>query len=168
MIWGAAVHSGRHGRCLCGVRSMWQLLTYILVHQRTEMGQEAGQDYKTQGSLPSNPLSLFRIHLPKVAQCHHIVPLAGVWVFKYLSLWGTFHIQTTACFFWHPCQHLVLPSCRTVGICCSSSAQMSLPLFLSVGMIKPRLPQADQEEAEIASDVVVDDEQLDPGSDSDM
>lgn len=58
--------------------------------------------------------------------------------------------------------------CRTVGVCCSSSAQMSLPLFLSVGMIKPQLPQADQEEAEIASDVVVDDEQLDPGSDGDM
>ncbi|XP_075840633.1 serine/threonine-protein kinase Nek5 isoform X1 [Microtus pennsylvanicus] len=36
------------------------------------------------------------------------------------------------------------------------------------GMIKPQLPQADQEEAEIASDVVVDDEQLDPGSDGDI
>ncbi|XP_041529854.1 serine/threonine-protein kinase Nek5-like [Microtus oregoni] len=36
------------------------------------------------------------------------------------------------------------------------------------GMIKPQLPQADREEAEIASDVVVDDEQLDPGSDGDI
>ncbi|XP_038181459.1 serine/threonine-protein kinase Nek5 [Arvicola amphibius] len=36
------------------------------------------------------------------------------------------------------------------------------------GMIKPQLPQEDQEEAEIASDIVVDDEQLDPGSDDDI
>lgn len=35
-------------------------------------------------------------------------------------------------------------------------------------MIKPQLPQEDHEEAEIASDIAVDEEQLDPGSDGAM
>lgn len=35
-------------------------------------------------------------------------------------------------------------------------------------MVKPQLPQEDQEEAEVAAGIVVGDEQLDPGSDGDM
>ncbi|XP_052607744.1 serine/threonine-protein kinase Nek5 isoform X2 [Peromyscus californicus insignis] len=47
----------------------------------------------------------------------------------------------------------------------------SSPLSASGGepvMVKPQLPQEDQEEAEVAAGIVVDDEQLDPGSDGDI
>lgn len=58
--------------------------------------------------------------------------------------------------------------CGIVGI--SSSAQISLLSslsFLSVVIIKPQLPKEDQEEVEIATGLVVGDEQPEPGSDED-
>jgi hypothetical protein len=57
-----------------------------------------------------------------------------------------------------------------VGVCCSSSTQSSLLSsfsFLPVVMIKPQLPKEDQEKVEIATGIMVDDEQLEPGSDED-
>lgn len=60
--------------------------------------------------------------------------------------------------------------CGIVGIRCSSSAQISLLSslsFLSVVIIKLQLPKEDQEEVEIATGLVVGDEQPEPGSDED-
>ncbi|KAK7822971.1 hypothetical protein U0070_025788 [Myodes glareolus] len=53
-------------------------------------------------------------------------------------------------------------------IMATADVTSTCPTMPDVGMIKPQLPQEDQEEAEIASDIVVDAEQLDPGSYGDI
>ncbi|CAO2611611.1 Serine/threonine-protein kinase Nek5, partial [Lemmus lemmus] len=59
------------------------------------------------------------------------------------------------------------PSALTAAHACSSSS-LSARKGEPAVMIKPQLPQEGQEEADIASDIVVDDGQLDPGSDGDI
>jgi hypothetical protein len=75
-------------------RSVWQLLVHSSGNQETEKGREAGLDYKPQDSLFSNLLTPFRSHRPVVPQPPHVVPL-GARGFKHMSLWETFHTQTT-------------------------------------------------------------------------
>lgn len=119
--------SGRHGqRCLCGGRNLWQLLAHILVHRRAEMGQEVGRDNKTQGSLPSNPLSLLRIHPPKgCTMSPHSATSWGPTV-QTLELVGDIshpnHNKYLLASLSAPCFAIMSIHCRTVGIYCSSSA----------------------------------------------
>lgn len=118
---------GRHDqRCLCGGRSLWQLLAHILVHWRAEMGQEVGWDYTTQGSLPSNPLSLLRIHPKGCIMSPHSATSWGPTV-QTLELVGDIshpnHSMYLLASLLAPCFAIMSGiHCRVVGICCSSSA----------------------------------------------
>lgn len=105
--------------CCRGYSSSWQgrhdggsrrLTSHAaFIHREQKSGQKVGLGYRDSRLAPSDPLPSVRLWLLNVQLPFQAVCLARCQGFKKMSLWETFHIQTTA--------HTE-PSLQALFLCC--------------------------------------------------